>query len=166
MKSEYSLTDHAFERFKQRVGKGKTKSAALNWVSQSIANSTYLGETNGYRYYKYNEYKLVIGEKNKVVTISYFNDSFTKEFKKDMNKFIRNKFINKLKPYYRVKNKLQIEVYEAKIKQLKVHNPDTKAVIQKEIEDLENQLVRTIGSIDNIIKLAENFNVPKNELIK
>ncbi|MEX6128632.1 hypothetical protein [Staphylococcus saprophyticus] len=166
MKTEYTLTHHAYERYKQRVGKGKNKSAALNWIVQAIKNSSYLGETDGYRYYKYDEFKIVIGEKNKVVTISYFNDSHIKEFKKEMNKFIRNKFINKLKPYYRIKKGLQIEVYEAKIRQLKVNNPTTKAIIQNEITELESQLVSTIGSIDNIIKAAEHYNVPSNELVK
>lgn len=166
MKTEYTLTHHAYERYKQRVGKGKSKSAALNWVVQAISNSTYIGETDGYRYYKYDEFKMVVGEKNKIITISYFNDSHTKDFKKEMNALVRTRFINKLKPYYRVKKSLQIEVYEAKIRQLKVNNPTTKAIIQNEITELESQLVRTIGSIDNIIKLAANYNVPSNELIR
>lgn len=166
MKTEYKLTEHAYERYKQRVGKGKSKSHALNWIVQAINNSNFLGETDVYRYYKYGEYKIVVGEKNKIVTISYFNDSHIKDFKKEMNQYIRNKFINKLKPYYRVKKNLQIEVYESKIKQLKVNNPDTKEIIQKEITELETQLVRTIGSIDNIIKLGEHYNIPANELTK
>lgn len=166
MKTEYTLTQHAYERFKQRVGKGKNKSAALNWVVQAISNSIFIGESDSYRYYKYGDFKIVVGEKNKIITISYFNDSHVKDFKKEMNSFIRTKFKNKLKPLYRIKKSLQIEVYEAKIRQLKVNNPTTKAIIQNEITDLESQLVRTIGSIDNIIKLAGNYNIPSNDLTK
>ncbi|MBF7023720.1 hypothetical protein ISP05_01920 [Staphylococcus kloosii] len=166
IKTEYKLSQHAFERFKQRVGKGKTKDAALNWAVQAIQNSTNLGETNGYRFYKYGEFKIVVGDKNQIVTISYFNDSHIKDFKKEINKTIRTKFINKLKPYYRMKKNLQIELYEAKIRQLKANNPKVKAVIEDEVVNLEKELVRTIGSIDNIIKAAEHYNVPSNELIK
>lgn len=162
MKSEYTLTQHAFERFKQRVGKGKTKDDALNWAAQAISNSQYLGMTDGYRYYKYAEYKIVVGEKNKIVTVSYFNASHTKEFKKEVNRHIRSKFRAKLQPFYRAKKSLQIEVYEAKIRQLKAKNPKTQAIIQEEISDLEAQLVRTIGSIDEIKRLGDHFNVPRD----
>ncbi|MFQ3872316.1 hypothetical protein [Staphylococcus sp. Mo2-1] len=164
IKTEYSLTQHAYERFRQRVGKGNNKDDALNWIAQAISNSVFVRQTDGYRYYKYGEYKIVVGEENKVVTISYFNDSHTKEFKKEVNKMIRAKFKAKLQPFYRAKKSLQIEVYEAKIRQLKAKNPKTQAIIQEEISELETQLIRTIASIDEIIKLGQHFNVPPNML--
>lgn len=165
IKTEYLLTQHAFERFKQRVGKGKSKADALNWVAQAISNSILVRQTDEYRFYKYGEYKIIVGDKNKVITISYFNDSHTKNFKKEVNKLIHNKFKSKIQPFYKVKKNLQIKIYEAKIRKLKAKNPKTQEIIQQEISELEKQLIRTISSIDEIIKLGEKYNVP-NSLLK
>lgn len=158
------MTHHAYERYKQRVGKGKNKEAALNWVVQAINNSVFVKQTDGYRYYKYKEYRIVVGEDNKIVTISYFNDSHTKKLKKEINRMIQARFKSKIEPFYRAKKNLQIEVYEAKIRELKAKNPKAKAAINEEITELETQLMRTIASIDEIKRLGDQFNVPRDLL--
>lgn len=166
MKTEYKLSHHAFERYRQRIKKGKNKQDALNWCIQAIASSKFLGERGCYRYYKYKDYKIVVGEKNTIITISYFNDSHKNEFRKEVNAMIKRKFNNKLKPYYRNKKKQQIELYEAKIRYLNAKSPKVKESIQKQIDEMENELTKTIGSIDNIVSLAESYNLPGNELIE
>lgn len=166
MKTEYQISHHAFERFKQRVKKGKSKTDALNWCVQSIANSKFLGERDCYRYYKFNDYKIIVGEKNTIITISYFNDSGKNVFRKEVNAMIKRKFDNRLKPLYRVKKKQQITLYETKIRYLNAKNPKVKESIQIQIDELEKEITETIGVIDNIMSLSEHYNLPSNQLIK
>lgn len=166
MNTAYTLTEHAYERFRERVNIGKSKQDAMNWITTAIKHGACMGNRGEYRYYKFKHYKIVIGEKDKVVTISYFNDSYVKDFKREMNALIRNKFIGKLKPFYSIRKNLQIEIYEAKIRRLKTNNPETKNIIAGNIEELENELVKTISAIDSIIKAGEHYNVPNKELVK
>ncbi len=166
MKTEYQLSHHAYERYKQRVNKKGNKKDALNWCVQAIAVSTFLGEHNCYRYYKHKDYKLVVGEKNTIITISYFNDAYKETFRKEINAMIKSKFNNKLKPLYKVKKKQQINLYEAKIRYLNAKNPKVKESIQTLIDEMEYELTRTIGSIDNIKSLSEHYNMPLDQLIK
>lgn len=166
MKTEYRLSHHAFERYKQRVNVKGSKKDALNWSVQAIADSTFLGESNCYRYYKHKDYKIVIGEKNTIITISYFNDAGREAFRKEVNVMIKRKFNNKLKPLYKLKKKQQINLYEAKIRYLNAKNPKVKESIQALIDEMESELTKTIGQIDNIKSLSERYNLPSHQLIE
>lgn len=166
MKTEYNLSHHAYERYKQRVNVKGSKKDALNWGVQAIASSTFLGESDCYRYYKYKDYKIVVGEKNTIITISYFNDAGRESFRKEVNIMIKRKFNNKLKPLYKVKKKQQINLYEAKIRYLNAKNPKVKESIQALIDEMESELTKTIGQIDNIKSLSERYNLPSHQLIE
>lgn len=168
MSRKYHVTQHAIERYWQRVHIGKTRNDMYNWISQAIENGIFINtdEEEQKHYYRFNEYKIVLSFDNKVITISYYYSQDLKEFKKDINAAIIKKFKKQLKPYLKIEKDTLINMYETKIKRLKARSPKIKETLDETIEELERDLKNARHNINDILKISHKYYLTKKDLIE
>ncbi|MBF7019241.1 hypothetical protein ISO99_04880 [Staphylococcus sp. 18_1_E_LY] len=155
IKTKYTLTKHAHDRFHQRVRKGDPKA----WTNLAIERGIPLEDGN----IRYGDYLIVLKDKM-VVTISYYNDQQLRDFKHDVVKTIVNKFKRKLKPLLKRKKETQIEIYEAKIRELKARNPKVVASIAEHIVELEKDLNAVSTEINDLYRIAQMYHIQRGDL--
>lgn len=155
MTIKYELSNHAKQRYNQRVGKGNGKA----WVNHAIKNGIPLDDDC----YRYGEYKIVV-KGSTVVTISFHNNQQLRDFKQDVVKTIVNKFKRKLKPLQKRNKETQIEIYEAKIRELKARSPKVKETIAATISELEKDLNTVSTEINDLYRIAQMYHIQRGDL--
>jgi hypothetical protein len=155
IKSKYTLTKHAHDRFKQRVRKGNP----TDWTNLAIERGIPLEDGN----VRYGDYLIVLKDQM-VVTISYYNDQQLRDFKHDVVKTIVNKFKRKLNPLLKRKKETQIEIYEAKIRELRARNPKVVASIAEHIVELEKDLNAVSTEINDLYRIAQMYHIQRGDL--
>lgn len=155
MTIKYELSNHAKQRYNQRVGKGNGKA----WVNHAIKNGIPLDDDC----YRYGEYKIVV-KGSTVVTISFHNDQQLRDFKHNVVKTIVNKFKRKLNPLLKRKKETQIEIYEAKIRELRARNPKVVTSIAEHIVELEKDLNAVSTEINDLYRIAQMYHIQRGDL--
>ncbi|WP_041635957.1 hypothetical protein [Macrococcoides caseolyticum] len=163
--SGYTLSNHAFQRFWERVQHGVSKKKATEWVENAIKKGINCGGEDDRHYYRYEDYKIVVSPTNKTIitiyNVSVFNN---KELNNEIHEMIVAKVNRELKLSFKAKRKHMIQYHEASINHLKVNNPATKNIIKEDINELRSLLVRIDDDIEAIKKTAKKYHVNEDKL--
>ncbi|PKE40472.1 hypothetical protein [Macrococcoides caseolyticum] len=163
--SEYTLSNHAFQRFWERVQHGVSKKKATEWVENAIKKGVECEEREGKRRFRFENYMISVSkDDNTIVTIYNVNVFNNKELSNEIHEMIVAKVNRELKKLHKEKRKQLIHFHESNIKYLKVNNPETKAIINEDIKQLNNFLVNIDDNIEAIKKTAKKYHVNEDKL--
>lgn len=162
---KYTLSNHAFQRFWERVQKGASKKRAEEWIENAIKKGVDCGIHEGRQIYRFENYKIVIDPNNNtVITISYFSVFNNKELSNEIHKTIVAKVNRELRKAFKDKRKYIIEYHEANMRLWKVNNPMTKQIIRNDINDLKLVLARIDDDIEALKKTAKKYYIDQEKL--
>lgn len=125
----YTLSGHAKERIRQRVGI-ESEEAATAWASEQIKTATKTWQKAERTHYDVGNFEIVCGG-NTVVTV--LPKETTASYLDKFNEVIAKESTKLLAKYSRELRKAEISVAEAQLNFLKAKNPNTKAIIQRRL---------------------------------
>lgn len=162
---KYTLSNHAFQRFCERIQKGATIKQAEDWVANAIKNGTNCGTTNGRHNYRYESYKLIVEpNSNIIVTIYHVNVLSNKELGDEIHQSIVTKVNRELRKAFKDKRKYMIEYHEANMKLWKANNPMTKKIICNEVNELKILLIKIDDDIEALKRTAKRYYIDQEKL--
>ncbi|RAI81994.1 hypothetical protein BFS34_003045 [Macrococcoides caseolyticum subsp. hominis] len=104
--SEYTLSNHAFQRFWERVQHGVSKKKATEWVENAIKKGVECEEREGKRRFRFENYMISVSkDDNTIVTIYNVNVFNNKELSNEIHEMIVAKVNRELKKLYKEKRK-------------------------------------------------------------
>ncbi|WP_414052916.1 hypothetical protein [Macrococcus animalis] len=162
---EYTLSFHAYERYKERVNKNMSKVSATRHVNQMIREGRYIGESEGHSFSFYEDYKIIFNDKSlTVITISYTNVYDNKEMNRELHTILVRRLTKEVKTLLKVYKTQQISYHEAMIRKLKAKNPNVIKSIETDIEESREYLKRTKIDIETITKTCKKYYISANEV--
>lgn len=170
--SKLIVTDHALERFEQRVSskdnfRPNFREIVVDWCEKAIAHSRYIGaDTHGAHLYRYSDYILVLDDKKRrVITIKPKDYSVgqAKEVEDTLKQTIKKTIMRMLRPMFERQQTLLIEIHTLELRKIRVHNPQTKQSIGERIDGLYAQLDAVKREINVHSSLAYKHGVKIDE---
>lgn len=168
MSTKYSVTQHAIQRYADRVSvKGLNREdfpkRVEDWCNTAIKDGKSLGDQpNGTTWYRFTEHIVVVNESQKrVVTIvpaeDYVdtNDSIFGEIESVVLRTLRRV----VRPSLERKHELMSELHKLELNRLRVHNPNTKMIIGEKITKVEAELDEISKRIVSCTSIAHQYKV-------
>lgn len=158
--TNYNPTDHAVERYKTRVGgRGNDEQLrhhATEWFNRAMKVAEYLGKgRNDTLMYRYKQYLIIVsGDGENIVTISYYNQSYS-EVVKEITTTLRESILATLDPLRQQERELLIEMHRREINRLECDEEHLMHVIEHGIESVNRRIMAVQHSIYDLEKLAE-----------
>lgn len=142
MTDKYNLTNHAYHRYLERIGKGE-KHHILNRLTQLLENSreTSPGTNNSTVHFS-KGIAIVLAEDNYTILTVYRRkpDVLNSDLFEGIIGVVKGELCKEERQLKAEKRRLLIEMHEAEIRKLKVFNPDTQSIIQRKIDGLTTQV--------------------------
>lgn len=166
-KTNYILTMHSRERFKERVannGKSNTQ-VIIKWLKRALNEGYKVSESNdGDVCYRYGKYLVVMNERT-LITISYYKRQDVKPLKEDLNKIIARRLRKEMKQLVKQRKDILIQASEVDIERLK----SASAAKQKRLYDDREDLLKDAAEIKNqaksIIDLGNRYGLEKKDFV-
>lgn len=164
-----NITNHAYERFLMRV-ENSSREKAKEWVAQALNKATYVTQQEkGREVYVFKEHKLVIDKHLNIITIMSDNEAdweSIKDTRDDISDFIKRKLNKEVRPLIKKRNDIQIKIYEKEISKIKTKNPNTKDIIQEQINSLIVDKDNTNDKLIGITKTAKKYYLEPEDVHK
>lgn len=165
------VTDHALARYEQRVSskdnfRKNFRNIVREWCEKAIKDGKYLGKgMHGNHIYEYFDWQVITNHaKNVIVTITPRDgmETVPKEVEDAIKKSVSSTVNKLLRPLLEKRHELVVEIHTNEIKKLRVHNPKTKKIISKRIDELNKELDSVIKEISMHESVAFNHGVKIN----
>lgn len=173
--SKVIVTDHAVERFRDRVSSrdshkpAEFKERVEDWCGKALKHSKQVGlAPDGRRLFRYTDYILVMdATRNIVVTIKPRNYAagLAKDAEDSIKAAVKRQVMKLVRPYLTRQHELIISIHDNELKRLRVHNPNTKQSIGERIDELNSQLDGVRTEINRFSALAYQYGINVEEEI-
>lgn len=171
--SKVAVTEHAVERFKQRVSsKGSHRQdfrkKVEEWCEHAMKHAKYIGTEgpNQCRLYRFSDFVLVLDAKDdKVVTIQPSAQSvgIPPEVELGLKETIKKQIVRMVRPQLIRQQEIIISINDYKLRRFRVHNPGTKESLKQRMIDAETQLDNVRKEINAYLQLAYQHGVKIDE---
>ncbi|MEP9852134.1 hypothetical protein ABDK10_05465 [Staphylococcus aureus] len=166
-KTNYILTMHARERFKERVsnnGKSNTQ-AIVKWLKRALNEGYKVSENNdGDVCYRYGKYLVVMNDRT-LITISYYKRQDVKPLKEDLNKIIARRLRKEIKELVKHRKDTLIKASEVDIERLKSLSVPKQKRLYDEREDLLKEAAEIKNQTKSIVDLANRYGIEKVDIV-
>lgn len=152
---KFTLTSHAKERIRQRVGIDSVD-AALAWANENIAKAAEVYAQGNKTHYVTEAFDIVCAGL-KVVTIQPTNNHV--DYLAKFNEVLTKEAAKLLKKYRRELRKAEISVAEFTLNYLKAKNPKIKAALQQKLTQATDMKAKLADEIRAIENAAERYGV-------
>ncbi|AVP37465.1 hypothetical protein [Staphylococcus felis] len=151
---QLNLTNHAYQRYLERVSDSSKRHEAANKLSQlvSTAKERSIDETGKTTYYA-KGLAIVVSEDGYNVLTVYRKTRFDDcDLFENIIEIVKREVYKEERYLNGKKRSLLIEMHEAEIRKLKVFNPETQSIIQNKIDFIKTE----ISNINDKLRQAKD----------
>lgn len=161
MALKLNLTNHAYQRYLERVSESAKRHEAANKLTQlvNVSKDSESGDNESTIYYSKGLAIIVANDGVNVLTVfrkSRFNDC---DLFNNIIKIAKREVFKEERHLNTLKRDLLIEWHEAEIRKLKVFNPETKAVIQRKVNELTAEITDVNDSLRQAKDVRRKFGI-------
>ncbi|PTJ54225.1 hypothetical protein [Mammaliicoccus sciuri] len=161
MAAKYNLTNHAYQRYTQRVKKS-SEAQVLNRLTQLLETCTVSEPGNqGSTIYYAKGLAIVLAPDNYTIATVYPKDAdvLNSDLFASIIDVVKSEVFKEERQLKAEKRRLLIEMHEAEIRKLKVFNPDTQSIIQRKIDAIRENVTKINDRLDQANAVRRKFNI-------